>query len=432
MIRFIGLETSPPNRQTYKNKNKKKRAHSLPSCSPSIIHRRTAACTLKHHFRGHRQTPHRCVIAEKHHKAPDFEHSSIGLIVRAKMDLQKSIRCQTEVALSITKHLFSKEEYQEKNLVFSPFSLHAILSVMAVGSAGSTLDELFSFLRFDSVDHLNTFFSQVLSTVLSDTTPSFLLSFVNEMWADKSLALSHSFKQLMTTHYKATLALVDFRTKGDQVCREVNSWVEKETNGLITELLPTNAVHKLTKLIFANALYFKGVWKHTFDPSMTFVDDFHLLNGTSIEVPFMSSEKKTQFIRTFDGFNVLRLSYKQGRDKKLRFSMCIFLPNAKDGLPSLIEKLASESCFLKGKLPRQKVRVRKFRIPKFKICFELEASNVLKELGVVSPFSKSNANFTKMVVSPLDELCVESIHHKASIERRFDRNNPLHWASAPS
>ncbi|KAL6570473.1 hypothetical protein OROGR_000023 [Orobanche gracilis] len=163
---------------------------------------------------------------------------------------------------------------------------------MAVGSGGSTLDELISFLRFDSADQLNTFFSLLLSTVLADTAaPSFHLSFVNGMWAPKSLALSHSFKQLMATHYKATLALVDFQTKGDQVCCEVNSWVEKETNGLITELLPPNAIHKLTKFIFANALCFKAEWKHKFDASSTFDGDFHLLNGTSIMVPFMSSGK---------------------------------------------------------------------------------------------------------------------------------------------
>jgi serpin B len=127
------------------------------------------------------------------------------------MDLRKSIGCQTDVALSITKHLFSNEEYNDKNLIFSPFSLHAVLSVMAAGSEGPTLDELISFLRFDSIDHLNTFFSQLLSHVFSNNDAR--LSFVNGMWADKSVSLSHSFKQLVTTHYKVTLASVNFRTK---------------------------------------------------------------------------------------------------------------------------------------------------------------------------------------------------------------------------
>jgi serpin B len=155
------------------------------------------------------------------------------------------------------------------------------------------------------------------------------------------------------------------------VSHEVNSWVERESNGLIKKLIPPKAVGKLTWLIFANAMHFKGAWKHK----------FHLLNGKRVDVIFMRSEKKEQFISTFDGFKVLRLSYKQGRDKKRRFSMYIFLPDAKDELPTLIEKLASESGYLKGKLPRRKVQVSNFKIPKFKISFTLEASNVLKELG---------------------------------------------------
>ncbi|MGR2462474.1 serpin family protein, partial [Salmonella enterica] len=55
--------------------------------------------------------------------------------------------------------------------------------------------------------------------------------------------------------------------KGDQVCQEVNSWVEKETKGLITDLFPPKAADKLTRLVCANALSFKGEWKHKFDAS---------------------------------------------------------------------------------------------------------------------------------------------------------------------
>jgi serpin B len=102
----------------------------------------------------------------------------------------------------------------------------------------------------------------------------------------------------------------------------------------------------------------------------------------------MSSKKETQFISVFDDFKVLSLSYQQSRDKKRQFSMYIFLLDAKDGLSALIEKLASECSSLKDKLPRRKVRVLNFGIPKFNISSTFEASNVLKELGVVSLFSR--------------------------------------------
>ncbi|XP_057438113.1 serpin-ZX-like [Lotus japonicus] len=338
------------------------------------------------------------------------------------MELEKSKSKSMDVALGLTKHLFSKADYQGKNIVFSPFSLQAALSVMAAGSKDRTLDELLSFLRFDSIDDLTTFFSQVIFPVLisdaaadADTDGSHHLCFANGIWADDSLSLSHRFKQLVATHYKATLTALDFQTT--EVHREVNSWIEKETDGLITQILPPGAVTGLTKLIFANALLFKAEWKHMFD-GITSTYRFRLLNGTSVVVPFMRTWKRTQYITAFDGFQILRLPYKQGSDTKRSFSMCILLPDKKDGLSALVQKLSSEPAFFKDKIPLQEVPVSDFRIPRFKISFTFQASNVLKEFGVVSPFSHQDANFGKMVdVNSLsDKLYVENIFHKSFIQ----------------
>jgi serpin B len=197
------------------------------------------------------------------------------------------------------------------------------------------------------------------------------------------------------------------------VTEEVNLWAEKETNGLIKNLLPPESVDSLTRLIFANALYFKGAWEEEFDILETEDYDFHLLNDNSVKVPFMRSWDE-QFIGVFDGFKVLRLPYKQGEDKR-QFSIYFFLPDTKDGLLALIEKIASESEFLEEKLPREKVEVGDFRIPKFKISFEFETSDMLKELGVVLPFSEGG--LTKMVDSPKgQQLNVSNIFHKSFIE----------------
>jgi serpin B len=165
----------------------------------------------------------------------------------------------------------------------------------------------------------------------------------------------------------------------------VNLWAKKNTNGFIRDVLSRGTVTNLTRLIFANALYFKGTWDQPFDASKTKHHDFYLFNGNSVKVPFMTSHRK-QFVGAFDGFKVLRLPYEQGVDKR-QFSMYLFLPDAKDGLLTLIEKMASEPEFLKHNLPKTKVEVGDFRIPKFEISFGLSASNALKELGVVLPFS---------------------------------------------
>jgi len=230
-----------------------------------------------------------------------------------------------------------------------------------------------------------------------------------------NLSLKSSFKQVVDTVYKAASSHDDFQTKAVEVSNEVNQWAEKETNGLIKEVLPSGSVDASTRLIFANALYFKGAWTEKFDASKTKDQDFHLLNGSSVQVPFMTSKKK-QLVSAFDGFKVLGLLYKQGEDKR-RFSMYFVLPNAKDGLSTLVEKVSSESGFLDRHLPYQQVEVGEFRIPKFKISFGFEASKVLKGLGLVLPFS-GGEGLTEMVDDSTvgRNLYVSSIFHKSFIE----------------
>ncbi|KAK2391616.1 serpin-ZX [Trifolium repens] len=332
------------------------------------------------------------------------------------MDLRESITNQTNVSFSIANHLFSKQSHQHKNIVLSPLSLQVVLSIIAAGSEGPTQQQVLEFLQSKSTDHLNYFASQLVSVVLSDAGPAGgpLLSFADSVWVQQTLSLLPSFKEIVSNDYKANLSSVDFINKAVEVTQEVNLWAEKETNGLIKEILPPDSVNSQTRLVFANALYFKGAWTEKFDASKTEDYDFHLLNGSSVKVPFMTSKKK-QFIRAFDGFKVLGLPYKQGGDKR-QFSMYIFLPDEKDGLSTLVEKVASESELLAHKLPLEKVEVGEFRIPKFKISFGLETSDILKELGVVLPFS--GGGLTKLVDSTVtgQNLYVSDIFHKSFIE----------------
>ncbi|KAH7847172.1 hypothetical protein Vadar_022815 [Vaccinium darrowii] len=332
------------------------------------------------------------------------------------MDLKESIRNQTDVSLSLAKHV-SLSESRDSNLVFSPLSIHVVLGLIAAGSKGQTQTQLLSFLNSKSTDDLNSLSSQLVSLVFADGGPSGgpRLSFANGVWVDQSLSLKPSFKQVVDTVYKAASSHVDFQTKAVEVTNEVNQWAEKETNGLIKEVLPSGSVDASTRLIFANALYFKGAWTEKFDASKTKDQDFHLLNGSSVQVPFMTSKKK-QLVSAFDGFKVLGLPYKQGEDKR-RFSMYFVLPNAKDGLSTLVEKVSSESGFLDRHLPYQQVEVGEFRIPKFKISYGFEASKVLKGLGLVLPFS-GGEGLTEMVDDSTvgRNLYVSSIFHKSFIE----------------
>ncbi|MFS7938967.1 putative Serpin family protein [Helianthus anomalus] len=330
------------------------------------------------------------------------------------MDLQQSISNQTHVSTTLTTHLLSKNP--NTNVVFSPLSIHVVLSLVAAGSNGQTLDQLLGFLKTKDVDDLNTLSSQLVSLILADGSPSGgpRLSFANGVWVDKTLDLKPSFKEIVDTVYKAASNQVDFQTKAAEVTNEVNTWAEKQTNGLIKQVLPADAVNSSTRLVFANAVYFKGAWSEKFDQSKTKESDFHLLDGNKVQVPFMTSKKK-QFVNEYNDFKVLGLPYLKGQDNR-QFTMYFYLPDAKNGLPSLIQTIGSTSDFFDRHIPRQKVEVGQFLLPKFKMSFGFEASDALKELGLVLPFHGGDG-LTEMVDSSVGQsLYVSSIHHKSFVE----------------
>nr|XP_011460895.1 PREDICTED: serpin-ZX-like [Fragaria vesca subsp. vesca] len=313
-------------------------------------------------------------------------------------------------------------------MVFSPLSLHFALSLIASGTKGPCLEQFLSFLKSRSTHHLNSLAHDIVTFVLANASPDEndiirgpgpRLSFANGVWVDKSLPFKPDFKHLVDIAYMAALEEVDFKFNPKQVSVEVNSWAEKETNGLIKDILPADVVNSKTVLILANALYFKAYWAEKFSPSNTEKNDFYLLNGGSVEaVPFMRGYG-CWYIGVFEGFKVLKLAYRNQGVHPRCFSMYFYLPDARDGLPALVEKVCSGSGFLDSHVPHSKLRVGKMLIPKFKISSGFEASKVLAGLGLVLPFvyDVKGGNVTEMVESPAGEdPYVKAIFHKSCIE----------------
>uniref|UniRef100_A0A8R7U9E6 Serpin domain-containing protein n=1 Tax=Triticum urartu TaxID=4572 RepID=A0A8R7U9E6_TRIUA len=135
----------------------------------------------------------------------------------------------------------------------------------------------------------------------------------------------------------------------------------------------------------------------------------------------------SQFIAVHKGFKVLKLRYQmaQGQDnpshadrnKRTQFSMCIFLPDAFDGLPNLVDTIASQPGFLHRHLPKRKIEVRELRVPKFKLSFHSSVVAILKKLELQLPFS-DQADLSDMVERDGSDLplVLSDVIHKAVIE----------------
>ncbi|XP_026396849.1 serpin-Z1-like [Papaver somniferum] len=276
-------------------------------------------------------------------------------------------------------------ESKNKNFVFSPFSMNNALGLLASEASSETLKEILGFLHCESLDHLHSVNSGLIDS-FGQAGPQ--LSFVGGVWVDKSSPLKQSFEEVANGIFKAKAETVDFKNESQKLLERVNKWVTKETNGLIQDLIPNGAVDKDTKVILANALYFKGFWvENQFEPSLTEDSDFYLLDDKkSVKVPFMSSDDNYQSISCFDGFKVLQLQYQSSTEDSDRyFSMYIVLPEQRDGPGELIEKVSSDSAGFLDRhvsIDHPYIRTGQFKISKFNILFDFEVSRVLKELEV--------------------------------------------------
>ncbi|XP_028752766.1 serpin-ZXA-like [Neltuma alba] len=331
-----------------------------------------------------------------------------------------AISFNTDFCLQLAFRVLQKQIEKGSNFVSSPLSLYIILSLVAAGAKGKTLEQLLSFLGSNSKDDLNSMSSQFVSSlrhVEGTESGGPILSFANGAWVEKTFGLKASFEDIVRNVYRSQIELVDFIKKvlAEEVAQEVNSWVENATSGLIREILPSGSLDQKTKLVLANALYFKGAWDQKFDPTMTKTRSFNLLNGEDVEVPFMTSKRGEEYYyNSFENYKVLTIPYQSGSNP-LKFAMYFFLPHDKDGLPNLIHALNSNPRFLNKKFELWREDIPEFWIPRFKFSFNLEATEGMKELGLTLPFTPGELTEVSDSSSS-HKLYVSNILHKAFVE----------------
>ncbi|KAF7805353.1 tetrapyrrole-binding protein, chloroplastic [Senna tora] len=311
------------------------------------------------------------------------------------------------------------------NVVISPLSFQALLSLIALGSTGPTHQQILHFLGKSPTENREQLFSlctQIANLTLPNENRSGhfgapILEFTNAIWLHQNFNFTQSFEAKVQQLFKAESRIINHGHRIDEIAKEINSWAASVSKGLISQVLPHDPMLNQPALVLASALYFKAKWAWKFDTFSSTHRHFYMLNGTCVSAPFMTSAYKSPLFRHSNGFKVVALPYHYGKDDR-RFSMYIFLPDHRNGLPNLIQTFTHNSCSaLIQNLELKKVPLLEFWVPKFKISFDFEASERLKEMGLTLPFQRSNQDLNEMVVSHKgDSLYLSKVCHKACIE----------------
>ncbi|KAH7972753.1 hypothetical protein HPB52_016628 [Rhipicephalus sanguineus] len=278
------------------------------------------------------------------------------------LELSASISAFT---VDLYKHILLDSDGM-KNIVFSPFSIAAALSMTLTGAKHRTADEIANVLHVQG-NTIHSLFSEFLANI-STYAPDVALDVANRLYAEKSYDILNDF-------IIQVVVPVDFKNEAEAVRLFINAWVEEVTKSKISELLPFGEVDSDCVLILVNAIYFKGLWDKQFSPEATTVKEFHVSKEAARKAEFKVNLECGDLKAA-----AVEIPYKGGWT-----SMVILLPHEVDGLPHLEATLAAAK--LSNIFTGLETADVELILPRFKVELSVNIKTVLQSMGVQDLFS---------------------------------------------
>jgi serpin B len=272
------------------------------------------------------------------------------------------------------------------NIMISPYSLSACLSMTANGAAGATQDSMLNALGFTgkTISHVNSYFAKVTSSILK-TDPSTKLSIANSIWFRNTISVKPEFIQTTTDSFKAIVKGIDFNASSS--VNTINKWASDKTNGLITKVIEEITPDNIMFLL--NAVYFKAIWAKgfEFDSKKSKEMLFYQTNKVNTTVNMMINEHSYNSIVN-EKLSAVSIPYGNGA-----FEFMAFLPAESSSIEKMISDLKNESNFnsLTSQMESQNIIL---KIPKFKFKFDTRLNNILCSLGMGIAFDPFKADFS--------------------------------------
>jgi len=328
----------------------------------------------------------------------------------AAASVNKSVvAANTGFALRLLTELQS--EQGGKNIFISPLSVSIALAMTYNGANSSTRQAMSSTLGLTGLSDadVNSGYSQLIKS-LTNVDSNVSLNIGDSIWIRSGFAqgVNQSFTDTLSKNYVSDVYTRPFDTT---TVNEINSWVNRETNGKITKIL--DQIDSDNVMFLINAIYFKGGWVNQFDATKTQQADFNTSDGASggnvVKVDMMSNNGPYSYYGD-SKVNIVRLPY--GRDK---IAMYVFLPAGDNTLESLMAGLSEAK--LDTYLNQLSTTELDLQLPKLKLDYgKVDLKEALTNLGMGIAFDKNSADFSRIANVKPQRLYLAFVDHKAVIE----------------
>ncbi|KAK0132907.1 Leukocyte elastase inhibitor [Merluccius polli] len=366
----------------------------------------------------------------------------------ASSSLTPLTKANTAFSLALYKKI--SEDNKAGNVFYSPLSISSALAMVLLGARGNTATQISEVLRFSEAEgpqqaalpqqvqytqqasennlqpvllqqmvqqqkgeyDFNANFSKLLSE-LNEHGAVYSLSVANRLYGEQNCQFVQEFLEETRKYYNAELQTVDFQHKAEEARVEINTWMEKQTQDKIKDLLKPGTVKSSTILVLVNAIYFKGKWDKRFMEKLTLDYPFKLnKNDTKmVKMMFQGAEFPLAIIPEAN-CQILEMPYK-GEE----LSMLIFLPNDMEDSTTGLEKLETQMTygnFMEWTRPEKMVKnMVKVGLPRFKMTNPYDMNDLLISMGMVDAFTVGLSDFSGMSSGP---LVLTKVVHKAFVE----------------
>lgn len=278
-----------------------------------------------------------------------------------------------------------------KNVIVSPLSIFQVLGLTTNGGVGTTQSEMISTLESLNLDNLNN---------INIKIKNIIKNFVSVEMANGVMSTFDPIKSFLKVCDKYEAPIEKLISKN-----QVNEWCSKKTHGKINEIL--DELSPTTVMLLLNAVYFRGEWTYPFNPKSTVGGVFYNYGKEEKKVEIMSQTHEFNYYQD-SKIQVVELPYKNDS-----MSAIIILPNKDVDINNYINYYNINDEFINKIKDGMVSTYVKLSLPKFEVEFYGKLKEILKRLGMVTPFG-SGADFSG--INGSGGLYIDDVIHKTYLK----------------
>ena len=293
-----------------------------------------------------------------------------------------------------------KENWTGENILLSPLSVLCALGMTANGAKGETLEQMEAVLGLPA-ERLNA--ALAFWTAGLPKQEDCRVDLANSLWIRDggSFRADEGFLKTAADWYGAEVFASPFDAAA---VGDVNSWVEKNTHGMIPEVLdeiPENAM-----MVLINALALEAEWEKPYEADQVREQRFFYTEDRGKQYADLMHSAESLYMKDENAQGFLK-PYKGGR-----WAFAALLPD-RGTLGDYLASLTGERLYalLSGAEAREVMTA----IPKFEGDYGMELSEALEALGMTDAFDTDRADLSGLGVSELGPLYISRVLHRTHI-----------------